>query len=413
MKDSGVEWIGVYPANWRKIKLKHIYCASCAGEVIDRSYLHTGNELLYTCQREPMFSNFCNFPEAKRTGINDVLVTRNATPYIFIPENGSIYSNVVQRISLSDDFDKRYVKYSLQCGVDALVVQGDTIPSYNMQVWDNIWIPYLLLSEQHSIADYLDAKCIKIDAVITRQQEALEKLKAYKRSVITEVVTRGLDPDAPMKDSGIEFMGEVPEQWKMIRLKFLMSHIIDCLHETPNYSSDGEYLVIRTADEDFGFLRADEKMYRLTADEYQKRIRRLPLNKDDIVYGREGERWGLACLVPESDKYCLGQRMMQFRCNRDIILPEFAMWALNSRYIYLQGSVDTLGSTTPHVNISTMRNYGIPVPPLAEQKEIIDAIKKRTRRIDSEIKKRETLIDKLTEYKKSLIYEVVTGKRDI
>ena len=154
-------------------------------------------------------------------------------------------------------------------------------------------------------------------------------------------------------------------------------------------------------------------MYRLDESEYIQRIRRLPLNKDDIVYGREGERWGLACLVPESNKYCLGQRMMQFRCKTEMIIPMFAMWALNSKNVYLQGSVDTFGSTSPHVNISTMINYYIPVPPIKEQASILEQITVKTSAIDSSIAQRERAINKLTEYKKSLIYECVTGKREV
>ena len=241
----------------------------------------------------------------------------------------------------------------------------------------------------------------------------IEKLRAYKLSVITEAVTKGLNPNVPMKDSGVEWIGEIPEHWKMVRLKFLLSHIIDCPHETPIYSADGDYLVIRTADQDLGKLRTDEDMYRLDEGEYQNRIRRIPLEKDDIVYGREGERWGLACLVPESNKYCLGQRMLQFRCKRELFLPRFAMWALNSKFVYLQGAVDTIGSTSPHVNISTVRNFLIPVPNINEQQEIIEYVDKKMLQLDKEVEHRGMLIRKLNEYKKSLIYEVVTGKKEV
>ena len=282
--------------------------------------------------------------------------------------------------------------------------------------WSNmkrIYIPAPSLQEQHRIADYLDRKCSQIDAIIARQQEVIEKLKAYKLSVITEAVTKGLNPHAPMKDSGVEWIGKVPEQWRMIRLKFLMSDIIDCPHETPAYSDDGEYLVIRTADQDLGKLRADQDMYRLNRNEYQNRIRRMALNKNDIVYGREGERWGLACLVPESNKYCLGQRMLQFRCKNELLLPHFAVWALNSKYIYLQGSVDTIGSTSPHVNISTVQNFLMPVPQICEQQEITEYIDKKMLQLDKDLLHRNTLIRKLIGYKKSLVYEVVTGKKEV
>ena len=154
-------------------------------------------------------------------------------------------------------------------------------------------------------------------------------------------------------------------------------------------------------------------MYRLNEAEFQRRSRRLSLVKNDIVYGREGERWGLACLVPESEKYCLGQRIMQFRCKVDRILPQYAMWALNSRHVYLQGIVDTLGSTSPHVNISTIRNYHIPLPPITEQRRISTYLFEKCGSINTIIKTKQSLIDDLESYKKSLIYEVVTGKRRI
>lgn len=286
---------------------------------------------------------------------------------------------------------------------------------YTLNYEDFSSLPILLPSvqEQKHIADYLDDKCGKIDAIIAREQVVIEKLKAYKLAVITEMVTKGLNPDVPMKDSGIEWSGKVPEHWKVIRLKFLLTQIIDCPHETPIYSNDGIYYVIRTADQDLGFLRPDENMYRLDQTEYENRIRRMSVDKDDIVYGREGERWGLACLVPESDKYCLGQRMMQFRCDETAFLPTFAVWSLNSQYVYHQGSVDTIGSTSPHVNISTMRNYSIPIPPINEQKYIAQMLSTKCKQIDILISKKQIMIDKLTEYKKSLIYEVVTGKKEV
>lgn len=411
MKDSGIEWIGEIPGDWKIKKLKYIFSESNAGEVIDKSYWNCGSELLYTCQREPMYSNYSEFPEEKRTSENDLLLTRNATPYIFIPENHCIYSNVVQRITLKREYDRRYIRYTLLAAVDSLVALGDTIPSYNMEIWSNIALP--ITEQQHRIANYLDRKCSQLDAVIARQQEVIEKLKAYKLSVITEAVTKGLNPDVPMKDSGVEWIGKIPEHWKMVRLKFLLSQIIDCPHETPIYSADGDYLVIRTADQDLGNVRADEDMYRLDEGEYYNRIRRMPLEKDDIVYGREGERWGLACLVPENNKYCLGQRMLQFRCKRELFFPKFAMWVLNSKFVYLQGAVDTIGSTSPHVNISTVRNFLIPVPKINEQQEIAEYIDKKMLQLDKEVEHRDMLICKLNEYKKSLIYEVVTGKKEI
>ena len=423
MKDSGIEWIGEIPADWTLQR----------GKTIFAQRLTKGNQseiLLAATQKYGML------PQSEVEGV--VQVKEDADLQQFRTVHKKDF--VISLRSFQGGFE--YSQYEGVCS-PAYQVFYNTNPichnyyrllfksdgfiqkmnsmtvgireGKNIQYSDfaNSLIPVPPINQQQRIADYLDRKCSKIDAIIARQQEVIEKLKAYKLAVITEAVTKGLNPDVPMKDSGVEWIGEIPEHWKMVRLKFLLSHIIDCPHETPIYSADGDYLVIRTADQDLGKLRTDEDMYRLDEGEYQNRIRRMPLEKDDIVYGREGERWGLACLVPESNKYCLGQRMLQFRCKRELFLPRFAMWALNSKFVYLQGAVDTIGSTSPHVNISTVRNFLIPVLPISEQQEIAEYIDKKMSQLDKEIEHRENLICKLNEYKKSLIYEVVTGKQEV
>lgn len=269
------------------------------------------------------------------------------------------------------------------------------------------------LAEQQAIADYLDDRCSKIDEIIAEAAASIEEYKELKQAVIFDAVTKGFDKNVPMKNSGVEWIGEIPTSWDAIRLKYLLTHLIDCPHETPNYVQNGDYYVIRTADQDLGFLRADKNMFRLEKDEYLNRIRRLSLDKDDIVYGREGERWGLACLVLENNKYCLGQRMLHFRCKTNIVVPKFLMWSLNSAGVRMQGVIDTIGSTSPHVNISTVRNFVIPLPDIKKQQEIVNYLDGRVGDINSLILEKQSLIEDLQAYKKSLIYETVTGKRRV
>ena len=420
MKDSGIEWIGEIPADWELSKIGAVYeernekvsdvdfqplsitkqgvvpqleTAAKTNDGENRKLIRK-NDFVINSRSDRRGSCGISEYDGSCSLINTVLKPRRNMCNAY-------YSFVFRSERFADEF------YRWGNGI------VDDLWSTKWSNMKRIYIPAPSLQEQRCIADYLDRKCSQIDAIIARQQEVIEKLKAYKLSVITEAVTKGLNPDVPMKDSGVEWIGEIPEHWKMVRLKFLLSHIIDCPHETPIYSADGDYLVIRTAGQDLGKLRTDEDMYRLDEGEYQNRIRRMPLEKDDIVYGREGERWGLACLVPESNRYCLGQRMLQFRCKRELFLPRFAMWALNSKFVYLQGAVDTIGSTSPHVNISTVRNFLIPVLPISEQQEIAEYIDKKMSQLDKEIEHRENLICKLNEYKKSLIYEVVTGKQEV
>lgn len=419
LKDSGIEWIGEIPRNKRIIRNKYLLEYTKGKLPVDTNFEGTGfpyigatdldsHEPCKTYTRDKTLPDACD---------SDLLVLWDGARAGLCGTHkvGKVSSTIV-RIREVDSTIYRPFLYWYYKGFEDYMYQrvnGTTIPHMNRKYIEEIQMIDWTIQEQCRIVDYLDRKCSQIDAIIARQQEVIEKLKAYKLSVITEAVTKGLNPNVPMKNSGVEWIGEIPEHWKMVRLKFLLSHIIDCPHETPIYSADGDYLVIRTADQDLGKLRTDEDMYRLDEGEYQNRIRRMPLEKDDIVYGREGERWGLACLVPESNKYCLGQRMLQFRCKRELFLPRFAMWALNSKFVYLQGAVDTIGSTSPHVNISTVRNFLIPVPNINEQQEIIEYVDKKMLQLDKEVEHRGMLIRKLNEYKKSLIYEVVTGKKEV
>ncbi len=425
MKGSGIEWIGEIPADWEvsTIKREYVFQTGWTPDTTHEEYFVGENIWINISD---MKSKVVYDSEKHISDEAVRLASMNISPkgsllYAFKLSVGAVsfcgidmYTNEAIATFLPGKNNLRFLYYT----APIFIIKNANENIYgakllNQKLIRNAKIVIPPLEVQKRIADYLDHKCSQIDTIIARQQEVIEKLKAYKLSVITEAVTKGLNPNVPMKDSGVEWIGEIPEHWKMVRLKFLLSHIIDCPHETPIYSADGDYLVIRTADQDLGKLRAAEDMYRLDEGEYQNRIRRMPLEKDDIVYGREGERWGLACLIPESNKYCLGQRMLQFRCKKESIFPRFAMWALNSRFVYLQGAVDTIGSTSPHVNISTVRNFLIPVPSINEQQGIVAYVDKKMSQLDREVEHREMLICKLNEYKKSLIYEVVTGKKEV
>ena len=425
MKDSGIEWIGEIPVDWSMKRVKHIFTRKNEKAMQENptilSLARDGVKVRDISNNEGQIAeSYYNYNPVEKGDLllNPMDLYSGANCSISKVQGviSPAYINLRANAGINPTFYDYYFKVQYWLMVFFSYGKGvsyDNRWTLSAETLMNYPVVALSYEEQCKRANYLDRKCAQIDAIIAKQQQIIEKLKAYKLSVISEAVTKGLDLNVPMKDSGVEWIGKIPEHWKMIRLKFLLDQIIDCPHETPNYNPDGDYLVIRTADQDLGKLRAEENMYRLDENEYKNRIRRMSLEKDDIVYGREGERWGLACLVPESNRYCLGQRMLQFRCKQDVFLPHFAVWALNSKYVYLQGSVDTFGSTSPHVNISTVRNFSIPVPPTMEQQKIADYICKKTTAVDQEIDCRYSLIEKLINYKKSLIFEVVTGKRII
>ena len=402
MKDSGADWIGKIPATWDISKIGTLYTQRNE-RVSDRDYPPLSVTMKGILPQLATAAKTDDGDNRKLVRVGDFAINSRSdrrgscgiSPYdgsvslintILIPRkkmHPGYYDWLFHTTLFADEF------YKWGHGI------VDDLWTTRWQEMKRILVPVPPYETQSTIAAYLDTQCAKIDEIIAQAKASIEDYKQWKASVVDECISQALTSSP------------------QVRLKFLMTYIVDCPHETPEYCLDGDYLVIRTADQDYGFLRPDDSMYRLNEAEFHKRSRRLPLEKNDIVYGREGERWGLACLVPESGKYCLGQRIMQFRCKVDRILPHYAMWALNSRHVYLQGIVDTLGSTSPHVNISTIRNYYIPIPPIPEQRRISTYLFERCGAIDAIIKSKQSLIDDLESYKKSLIYEVVTGKRRV
>ncbi len=401
MKDSGIEWIGEIPEGWSIARGKHILtllqrAVSPTDGVI--TCFRDGEVTLRSNRREDGFT--VSLKEIGYQGIEPGdLVVHGMDGFagsIGISDSRGKSSPVL--VVLDSSQDKKYLMYYLRSmaynNVFLALSTGIRVRSCDLK-WNKLAdLLYLVpsLVEQHKLVIFLDEKCSEIDSMLSQTRSSIEEYKKLKQAVITQAVTTLNCPN--------------------VKLKYLMDIIVDCPHETPIYTFTGNYLVIRTSDQSLASLRCDEDMYRLDEAEYKKRTRRLTLDKDDIVYGREGS-WGLACLVPQSNKYCLGQRVMQFRCNTRLLYPKYAMYALNSETVYMQGALDTIGSTAPHVNISTICNYLLPVPALTEQKEIADYLDAKCAEIDGLIAKKEQLVKELESYKKSLIYEVVTGKREI
>ncbi|MCE9598624.1 MAG: restriction endonuclease subunit S [Spirochaetia bacterium] len=265
--------------------------------------------------------------------------------------------------------------------------------------------------EQAAIVHFLDYANARIERAIRAKKKIVSLLNEQKQAIIHRAVTRGLDPNVKMKDSGIPWLGEIPEHWEVRRLKVVAEKIVDCLHATPKYSTEGTYPAIRTADISPGVVHL-KKAKRIPAAEYARWTERLAPRAGDILYSREGERFGIAACVPTGVKLCISQRMMVFRV-KDEFDSEFVMHLLNGRATYRQALQDALGATVPHVNISTIRNYTLGLPNRAEQSLIIEYIRSETSSFSEILLRTEREISLLREYRTRLTADVVTGKLDV
>lgn len=267
------------------------------------------------------------------------------------------------------------------------------------------------LPEQAAIVRFLDHADRRIRRYIRAKQKLIKLLEEQKHAIIHRAVTRGLDPNVRLRPSRVEWLGDVPEHWEVVRLKNVASHIVDCLHATPAYTERGQFPAIRTADITPGAVHL-RTARRVDDETYERWTQRLEPAAGDILYSREGERFGIAACVPPDTRLCISQRMMLFRI-RPAHNSSFVMWALNSPQTYAQATQDVMGSTAPHVNVSTIRNFALALPALDEQCRIVEHIESATPALRGAIEDAGREIDLLREYRTRLIADVVTGKLDV
>ena len=403
MKDSGIEWIGEIPKNWKICRLKD-YAHICNGrdysEVLDENgdypVIGSGGQFAKAC--EPLYQK-----ESVLLGRKGTIDKPLFVDYPFWTVDTMYYTEIKENVSA-----KYFYYLCTQIEFD-FYQYGSAVPSMTQRDLYNVNFPYPTLDEQRRIANYLDRKCSQIDTIIAQQQEVIEKLKAYKLSVITEAVTKGLNPDVPMKDSGVEWIGEIPEHWDFRRIKNCCL-IVDCKNRTPDPDPDGEYIVVRTTcirDGSFSY----EGSYHTNAENFKEWTAKGQPQHGDIFFTREAPM-GEACLVPDTDNLCMGQRVMFFR-PLDGSDPRYILYSIYGPLAREYIDSKNKGSTVGHLKLGQVASLPLFYCPPREQSEIANYLDKRCGAIDKVVEKKAEIISRITDYKKSLIYEVVTGKKEV
>ncbi|MEZ9126294.1 restriction endonuclease subunit S [Vibrio splendidus] len=287
--------------------------------------------------------------------------------------------------------------------------KGSIMHGLNSGIVKSLFLPVPSTEEQDFILSFLDHETAKIDTLIDKQQRLIKLLKEKRQAVISYAVTKGLNPDAPMKDSGVEWLGEVPDHWDVSRLKF-ECEVVDCRNKTPEYFESGEYFVVRTTNVkkqklNFnGALYTDKKNFDIWTQ------RGVPPS-GSILFTREAPT-GEVCLVPDNLKFCMGQRMMNFISNSQAYtnyLFDYLISDCLDRYI---NSVSH-GSTVSHLRVEQVENIPVPVPPESELIAIHEHISKLKKQYDATESNALKAIDLMKERRTALISSAVTGKIDV
>lgn len=415
MKDSGIEWIGEIPEKWEVLRLKTICQNITDGshfspeiQPIGKHYITVSdvydNKVHYETAK---FINNDDFDSLVKNGcqplIGDILLSKDGSvgrTAIVNSTNDYVVLSSLAIISPSENLcNKKFLKYSLDSEVCQeqmrLAMAGSALRRITLKKIVNLITTVPSLPEQAAIANYLDKKCAAIDTVIEKEQQVIEKLTEYKQSVITEAVTKGLNPDVPMKDSGIEWIGEIPKHWIITRLKNEADNL-DYLREPISadkrenklglYDYYGASGVIDKID----YFNVDDDVLLIGEDGANLMMRNLPL-----IYKASGKFW--------VNNHA---HILKIKEENDI-----------NYYAYLLETGDytnqITGSAQPKLSQNNLMAYKIIKPPYIEQTAIANYLDQKCASIDNLIAKKQQLIDKLTGYKKSLIYEMVTGKKEV
>ena len=276
--------------------------------------------------------------------------------------------------------------------------------------FNNFWFPCPPEKDREKIADFLDHEIAKIDTLIKKQQHLIKLLKEKRQAVISHAVTKGLNPDVPMRNSGVEWLGEVPEHWVSSELKYY-ARVLDCKHITAKFCDEGVPLA--------SIGEVKERVVNLTTAKLTSEKYYLDLidgdrkpSAGDIIYSRNATV-GEAALVPANmPKFAMGQDVCLIRPDKGI-LPEYLLYVLESGVISNQLELAMVGSTFKRINVDNIRNFYAAWPCYGEQIEIVSEIDRILGKYGALILRAEATVDLIQERRTALISAAVTGKIDV
>ena len=429
-KDSGIEWIGKIPETWGTCKVSQLYNVQLGKMLQPNQITDTDTYENYLCAANVGQNALKFFPlrqmwiQKKERDIyslskGDLIVVEGgdvaSCDIIKDTVNNLFFQNALHRVRAKNGYTVDYLRYVLMTakavGYIDLICNKATISHFTKEKFENLVIPISHISEQQRIVDNLDKKCGEIDSLIRLQEKMIDKLKAYKQSVITEAVTKGLDPNARFIPSGIDWIGDIPEGWKITVLRRFTKIILGKMLQ-PNAKSENDSIEQYICAKDVHFEGIDtsdlKKMY---FNKTEKGIYQVQKGDMLVVEGGAGAAGSCVLKTDLPDTYIQNSIM--------IVRPK---QGIDIRYVqYFEFSLVKKGyvdyvcnkATIPHFTKDKLSSMPIPLPSLSEQQTIASYLDEKCSEIDKLIVVKQKKIEKLTDYKKSIIYEAVTGKTNL
>jgi len=421
-KDSGIEWIGQIPKEWKVIKLKH-ESQFINGYAFDSNDFKLEGDVRVVRIGDIGLSidwNNCIYVnnsaillDAYKICNGDILIAMSgATTGKCCLATNIKEAYINQRVGIIRSEKRKLVFFSLLAPYFKEYVNlnnaGSAQPNISSKAIGEF--PLVMpksLSEQQKIVDYLDKVCGEVDEMVALQETMIEELKAYKQSIITEAVTKGLNPNVPMKNSGIDWIGEIPEHWdkdKIIRI-FNLIGSGTTPSSSDNEAYEGKLNWIQSGDINGGDLY--ESKNKISEKTLKKYSALTMYDAPFIIIAMYGASVGNISISHING--CVNQACcVMSETKQDF---KYVFYAIKSAKDYL--IYKAVGGGQPNISQSTLKQLWLPVPPLSEQQSIVSYLDTKCSEIDSLTAIKQQKIAELKEYKKSVIYEYVTGKKEV
>ncbi|EJB6606977.1 restriction endonuclease subunit S [Campylobacter lari] len=420
-KDSGIEWLGEIPEHWEVVKINKIV-TFVNGYAFENFDLNPTFEIpvirIGDIQKEKILYDNCLKTKEKEKlkqfliSNNDILIALSGATtgkIAFCDTDNKAYIN--QRVAIVRSKLKLVKYYFLTRGFSLLIelaCNGSAQPNISTKEIGEFKIPLPPLKEQEQIANFLDEKCEKIKNFIEKKEKLISLLKEQKQALINETITKGLDKNVNFKDSGIEWLGEIPQHWEVVRLGLILKTGSGTTPDSGNdkYYKEGKIAWINSGDLNDGFLKDSKR--KITQDALYDYPTLRIFDKNSLIIAMYGATIGKTAILKINA--CV---------NQACCVLEKSLW-YNNFYLFFwfngyKKELISMGSGGGQPNISQdiIKNLKIPLPPLKEQEQIANFLDEKCEKIDLLIEKTEKQIKLIKEYKTTLINQAICGRIDL
>jgi type I restriction enzyme S subunit len=408
-KDSGVEWIGDIPSHWDSSRYRYFYFSNMGVTLLKEDVKEDGIYPVYSATETDVLFGYVDEATIILNEGDIVIPARgNSIGHIKVVTSPSTSTQTtIYSKKISQNIETNFVKYFLQ-GLREHLFQFDrtAIPQITVNQVKNNPLVIPPISEQTSIASFLDLKTSEIDDIIADKKRLLELYEEEKTAIINQAVTKGIDPDAPMKDSGIEWLGEIPEHWEVKKINWTFENIGS--GTTPKadnqlYYYDGNINWLLTGDLNDGEIYdTSKKITQKAIDDYST-LRVYPAESIVMaMYGATIGKLGMLKIETTVNQACCVLSKPIYFDNK---FAFYVLLAARPEIINM-----SYGGGQPNISQELIKSFRVPVPPISEQQSIVNHIESECSKIDFKKARTEELIELLTEYRTALISEAVTGK---